>query len=212
MIKNIEKELDKIFDKWEEVGINPKAYKLYTVLRDATKLKQYQQGYLYHIGEPGKKQTETYCNVYARDVLDSEYQAHLNSWANGIGGLVSEYSYDLTPIHPDYKPASIILNTTIPVAYKNIKEAHKKDNVKLLTPHKAQIMANEGIPIHVISVWCNHEAIVCPNPNGYDKDNGPLLGQAGAYNGIVFLKDKKTFGAYNDLSDILYVQYNELRK
>jgi len=157
----------------------------------------------------------TQCNLYARDFVDSKFITDPSKdWAQGIGGLISDYSYDISPINPGKKIFDVILNTTIQTCHVNLVAAGKSGKVKLLTAEQAQGRANEGIPIHCVSGPMNHETIIISDPNNYNPDLGPMMSQSGSFVGCCYLGDKRSFGAYGKVKDILdkiiFVEYNEL--
>ena len=176
------------------------------ILQQATTLPHYQRGYLFKIGESNDRDA-TYCNNYARDVLDSQHVAVPTSWAGGFGGLVSNFNYNIQPINPTGSIIDCINNTPIATAYANLAIAAARGQVQEYTPGQAQAQANLGNLVHIVSTGLDadgHEAIVAPDwENAFDAERGVLMAQAGAYNGILYMSDRRTFGIFGKISEII---------
>lgn len=180
------------------------------ILKEAVNYPQYQPGYLNIVKGTQDKKRETSCNVFSRDTLDSRYQATKKSWAGGIGGLITEWNYDIRPINPTGSIIDCILNTPIPIAYRNLMAAALRKEVTDCTAEFAQMVANAGDLVHVISVKFNHEAIVIPDADTpWNEKRGCKIANVGTHNGIMYMSDKRTFGAFWNWrkGDIKYYLY-----
>jgi len=202
----------KIILKWLKLITNNKikilyidkekaARKLYRVAKEVVKLKQYKRGYPNNRCYKGTNKPVTYCNIFARDFLDSKMK---KIWI--MGYLISEYNYDISFLRPDKSISDIILSTSIEIAYDNLK--YKYSNVKEHTRESAQKRANEGIPIFCISKKHRHEVIVISDlDNDYDETKGPLVAQAGWFNGIYYSSDKRCWGVDYKDPEIKYYEF-----
>jgi len=168
----------------------------------------------------------TYCNVSIYDLLDSRCNS---VWWNKIkvgettevnlpmGGVISAYNYDISPVLPG-RSYNNILNAPIPFVYQKCIDENGR-GTRLVTPEKAQSLANAGIPVMIISKKYNHVAVVCPDLvwsiekgkmvfQNYDPDLGCFTGNAGENNDYMYMSDKRGFGAINwKDEEILYVQF-----
>jgi len=201
------KEADQISQTFKNAQ-NARAKKLLEILEIAVALPQYQKGY------PNERkyangQLVTYCNVLARDVLDSRCpKAWIMGWLiGGANSSVEGYDYDISFMNPGKDLMTIILGTGIDVVYNNLLKAAEIGAVKSLTPEEAQNRANDGTPVHIISLKYGHEAIVCPSALPYNTAVGPMVAQAGFYNGIFPISDRKSWGTWWTDLEIKYYEY-----
>lgn len=191
-----------------------KAKYLYHILSLAVGLKQYQAGYPNNRCYAGTKQKVTYCNVFARDILDSRMS---KVWIMGwlIGGqnrTIDGFDYDITCLNKNGKLIDVILNTSPGGAYRNAIIAEEKNILIKHTPESAQRKANDsGVPIWIVSAYYNHEAIVCPDSNKYDEFKGPLIAQAGMKNGIMYMSDPWSWGKNWNDSEIKFYEFPKYR-
>jgi hypothetical protein len=199
----------KAMQKNKETDRIEKANKLYSILSQVVKLKQYKKRKPKN--NPDGRYT-TYCNVLARDVLDSRCKkVWIMGWLiGGENGIIKDgYDYDIGCLNPDRSLESVLLSTTVQLAYKNAIEASKIGIVESISMKEAQERANKGIPIWVSSAKYNHEAIVCPDlKNIYNEKKGCLIAQAGFYNGIFYISDKKAWGNRFQDTEIKYYEFN----
>lgn len=180
------------------------------ILGEAVKFPQYQKGYLNVIKGTVGKRIETSCNLFSRDALDSTFKTGPHSWAGGIGGLISEWNYDISPINLGASIANCILNTPIPTAYHNLLKAAQDKLITDCTAQFAQMLANSGELVHVVSVMFNHEAIVIPDAdNEFNEIRGCYIANVGGHSGLMYMSDKRTFGAFKNWhsGDIKYYLY-----
>jgi hypothetical protein len=178
--------------------INKAGQLLYNTLKNAVKIKEYQRGYLKNVdGSP-----KTFCNVMSRDLLDCRMP---KVWI--MGYFINTYDYDISAIRPESGLIDVILNTPCNIAYDNLKKAINEHKVTSISAYPAQLLANMGIPIHVITKKPGHEAIVCPCNNYYHKDRGPYIGQAGWNNGLYFISDNKSWGKNWQEAEPLFIIY-----
>lgn len=171
---------------------------------------------------------ETYCNIAAYDLFDSRCRS---VWWNKVsvgesekidfpmGNVIQAYNYDIAPIMPD-ENINNILNAPIPDVYENCLIEHGR-GTWLVNPKTAQRLADNGIPIMVISKKYDHIAIVCPNLKWnskrgcmeyqkYNSDLGVFTGNAGENNDYMYMSDSRGFGAVDWKSkEILYVQFKQ---
>jgi len=145
----------------------------------------------------------TYCNIFARDVLDNREYLKYKKW---FGMFINEYAYDLSTIFPK---TTDILITKIDTAYWRALYAKKKGWIKELTPYQAQKRANEGVPIWIVTNRYTHEAIVCPDIIPYHSERGVLLAQAGESNGVFYARDARAFGNRYLDKEIKYYEFPE---
>jgi hypothetical protein len=172
--------------------------------REAKKLRYILQAYstcdLYQ-KKLWRGKVRTYCNIFARDVLDNRDWDKLQGW---FGTFINDYSYNVACIFPS---AISILGTGIHTAYVRAQTAVRMGWIRELTPFQAQQRANEGIPIWIISDKFTHEAIVCPDLEGYNPEYGVLMAQAGESNGIFHSRDARAFGDKYKDPDIKYYEF-----
>lgn len=145
----------------------------------------------------------TYCNIFARDVLDNRDYKKLKGW---FGVFINDYNYDVSSIFPT--PLSI-LGTSIKEAYRRAIYAKNMGWITELTPFQAQQEANRGVVVWIVTYKYNHEAIVCPSLAPFSEDRGVLLAQAGENNGIFFARDWQAFGNRWVDKEIKYYKFNE---
>lgn len=184
--------MGKINKKLNPNALTPRAKKLLAILEKSVLLVQYQKGW----DKWADGSDKTFCNIMARDVLWNDPET-LGIYDGYMGTLIDEpdFRYDISFIMVNHDP-KMILNTPIPVAYKMAALAAKEGKIKELIPEEAQIRANQGTPIWITSIKYNHEAIVCPDPTPYDPERGVRIAQAGEHNGIMYISDPRTWGAW----------------
>lgn len=158
----------------------------------------------------------TYCNVTVYDLLDSLCSVvwkvvvqvgASEKWSYPMGQTIRAFDFDITPIMPndDYNK---ILNAPIPTVQKLAFAAAKTGVIRQLGWEESQELANVGIPAIIISAEINHVAITAPNFRWndefkkwellpYDPDKGPLTGNAGGTNDMMYMSDHRGFGTYN---------------
>lgn len=186
-----------------------RAEKIINLLRQSSLLVYYFQGYMPGYPEKIARFSNgfpmTYCNVFARDFMDSEVvMTGTGGFIGGEGSLwPNGFNLDFSVMRPGYSKFDIIINTTCDPALKNTIKAANDGLIKELNAKEAQQAANDGIV-----VWCatyDHEAIVSPNfvlnekglcskINSYSAKYGPIVGQAGSYNGRAFVSDQRIWG------------------
>jgi len=198
--------------------LSEKGIELQKILDYVVRLPQYKKDY-----QKGGPQ-ETYCNLLARGVLDHEAA---RVWVKDY--LPHEYNYDISFMNPGKSISYIMTMTMIKVAYDNVLRMSKsgiataKTHDAILPPQagkypievdpaSAQEYANEGVPIWVTSVGVGrngHEAIVYPTGNAVDEYRGPMIAQAGGYNGIFWISEWRAFGEYyfDKNSDIKFFRF-----
>lgn len=200
--------------------LNEKADILRKILDYVVRLPEYKRDY-----QKGGPQ-ETYCNLLARGVLNHNAA---RAWVKGY--LPTEYNYDIGWMNPGKSLSYIMTMTMIKVAYDNVLRGSKsgiatsQTHDTVLPPQagkypvevdaaQAQTLANDGVPVWVTSVGVGkngHEAIVYPTGDPIDEFRGPMIAQAGAYNGIYWISDWRAFGDYyfDKNSDIKFFRFPE---
>ncbi len=188
-----------------------RAEKLINLLRPSSLLVNYFKGYMpgypekiarYNTGYP-----VTFCNTYALDVLDSEITGTgTGGFIGGKGALFPNgFNYEIEHLRPGFSRFDIIINTTPKQMLPNLKKAAAYGTVKELTAIEAQKVANQEGDAIIAITW-DHIAIVSPdfvlNEKGYNigvveykTERGPMLCQAGSYNGRGYANDPRLFGA-----------------
>lgn len=164
------------------------AYILYMRLKYATQMPEYKKGYPNRRKYPDGRLV-TYCNIMARDFLDKRCN---HVWI--MGDLINHYDYDIRCINPNAGVTTCILGTSIADAYDNVMRYSDARMVLEWTAKEAQHRANSGYVVWGVSKKYDHEFIVCPDWKGFYDKRGVLVAQAGYYNGIFYITDKKAFG------------------
>jgi hypothetical protein len=188
--------------------------KLRGILEKAVKLKQYKRGYPNNRKYAGGNKLVTYCNVFARDILDRRCS---KTWIMGwlIGGdhaiIETPYDYDITCLNKSGKIKSVLLGTSPGGAYRNAEQASLDKKIESVTMPHAQQLANQGIPVWVTSEEYCHEAIVCPDFNTYFSKKGCLIAQAGWVNGIMYISDKWAWGKNFQDPEIKFYYFPEYK-
>ena len=133
---------------------------------------------------------KTWCNIAARDVLDSQYEGTCER-----GGYISAYNYDLSIVFPQKAIRNIIMNTPIATYEKEILKAVKDGIIIELDEWTIQDAYEQGEIIHLISAQKNHEALV--SSTLFVPSRGLFIecAQCGLYCGIYDVTDPKSFGA-----------------
>lgn len=142
------------------------AGKLRRTLIEGSELKKYQRGFQ----KWADGSLKTYCNIYAT-------------------AMGEKLKYDMDSFYRDHdkKNASI---SPMGLIYNQLL----RDALHTLRPHEAQAMANIGRFVVVWSDKYEHAAVVCPNTERYNAEKGPLIVQAGWWNGLFYISDPKSFG------------------
>lgn len=146
-----------------------------------------------------------WCNVAARDFLDSTYKNPLVK-----GGLINWYDYDLTVIGLPIK--QIIRNTTIIEYQRRLNYNFTNGKVRSLPLSMAVDYAYIGVPVHVINREATHEAILSPAsiPVDLGKDTVIIVAQHGVKSGLFDVRDTWSFGTNNPF-DLNYYIYPKRR-
>lgn len=174
--------------------LTAEAIKLKNILTITVNMKSYK-------AVKYRKKELTFCNLYARDILDNrEYEKYKN-WK---GMYIDAYACDVSSVFT--YPESVI-GLSIEIAYQRALVAKKQGKIKELTMEQAQQRVNEGIPVWITSDLFTHEALVCPDFNPYDPKKGCLLAQAGRYNGIFYASDSRAFGRWFKSKDIKFYEF-----
>jgi hypothetical protein len=201
--KGIKNFLQSLIAITPENTLTVKGLHLLHVLEWAVELPQYQMGF--EKNDDGTP--KTFCNVLARDVLDSTFRR-----TDYMGGLINEYDYDIGAVDRKRTIRSLILNTPIEEWYHLAHLAVAGNEADFISPELAQIEANHGVPIHVISSHQppeTHECIICPDSTSYDSRRGVRIAQAGKINGIMYISDPRCFGwDLNWENMVRYVKYH----
>jgi hypothetical protein len=144
---------------------------------------------------------KTWCNVAARDFIDSEYHSPLSK-----GGLCSWYNLDISVLGDT--PRNLILCTPIPKYLKLVGDAYLAMKLDLLSPSYAISLAQLGIPIHVINLTGTHEAILHPSSKMLTPTTAQsiIVAQHGEKSGILSAYDQMSFGI-KDVSELVFVLY-----
>ncbi len=199
-----------------------KAEKLINLLRQSSLLVYYYKGYMTgypeRIARFSNGYPMTYCNVFARDFMDSTLVGTgTGGFIGGKGSLFPDgFNVDISLMMPGETIYNIIINTTCAPALENAIKAREKGLISELSAQYAQEAANDGVV-----VWCatsGHEAIVSPDlilnekgscigVNTYDPNRGPMLGQAGSYNGRAYASDSRIWG--QDWHNVRYFVFPE---
>lgn len=132
-----------------------------------------------------RKGRVTFCNMFARDVLDNRFP-----WALGkvYGFLFDDFDYDTSAVFPIMG----YIYMSIREAYHRAEKAGERMWIKSLTCEQAQARANIGRLVWIISAKYNHEALVCPGQ--WSSEYGCMVAQAGWENGIFRISDWQVFG------------------
>jgi hypothetical protein len=131
----------------------------------------------------------TFCNVMVKDTIDNR----LHPLWQGYGFLIDDLPVDIQSVFPT---SFNVLSYSIKTDWKKADRAYRLGKIERLNPEEAQREANKGFVVWVISERWNHEALVYPDQNKYDKELGPLIVQAGGKgcNGKMYITDKRAFG------------------
>lgn len=158
----------------------------------------------------------TYCNLLAYDVLDNMCDVVWNVLVSvgkseqikyPMGQAIKAFDFDITPIMPD-NDYNKILSAPIPIVYAAAIKQSENGTIRKITWKESQVLANRGIPSIIISKKINHVAITSPNfcyndntkvweLKDYDPETGPLTGNAGTVNGIMYMNSVLGFGMFN---------------
>jgi len=138
---------------------------------------QYQRGY----GKWPNGKEKTYCNMYATAV-GVELGYNMQSFYREHSGRYATRS-----------PMNLVYDQLI------------QDNVKQVTASEAQAIANLGNLVVVWSKKYDHAAVICPDSQEYNEARGPLVCQAGWWNGVMYISDGKSFGRNWQDPEILFV-------
>jgi hypothetical protein len=164
-------------------------------------LINYSMGPIYQKIKTWTGKEITFCNVFARDILDNREYETYKEW---FGCRINAYGCEVSMIFP--RPTSV-LEIKIHDAYLKAIRARDRGQIKNLSPLEAQVRANAGIPVWIISDRFNHEAIVCPDKHLYDEARGPLIAQAGRFNGVFYASDDRAFGAGYKSREIKFYEF-----
>jgi hypothetical protein len=162
---------------------NPKAQKLLIALDGNVTKPQYQKGY----EKWGNGKPKTYCNIFAVK----------------IGALLG---YDMRSFFKDHDPANEY-NTVMTQIYNQLNV-----EVQSIPSSAAQGLANIGELVIVWSASHEHAAVVSPDVEPYDENRGPLVVQAGWYNGKMYMSSPKCFGKIWTDPEIKYFVPKEVKK
>lgn len=146
-----------------------------------------------------KNRGRTYCNVFARDVLDDR-KKNVEKYCF----FFSDFHYNITPIFP--KKNNIYMS--ISKAYKKAFKAEKNKLIISLTAKQAQIKSNKGKLIWGISKKFNHEFLVCPGE--WSDSEGCWVAQAGEVNGIFRISANEVFRKNWQDKDIKFYEFEEV--
>lgn len=158
------------------------------------KLKEYVKHPAYQ-----KKGRHTYCNVFARDVLD-----YRSKEIKKYCFFFNDFYYDVSPVFP--RKNNIYMS--IRKAYYKAIIAQTKGLIKVLTAEKAQEQANKGKLIWGISRKYNHEFIVFPGE--WSETEGCWVAQAGDKNGIFRISAPEVFRSNWQDKEIRFYEFREI--